>query len=106
MPEGVEDRRWLCSLTEQEGQVLSAEKAIADHARKWALFDVFFGFFLVMNALAIGIQSDEGITLDQQTWRQLENVCLLIFSVELILRFFFAGPRLTMTDPWTYFDAV
>lgn len=101
---GFSARQWRCNLRLSDVLLLESEEKKVEQATKWAKFDLFFGSFVVINGLMIGVQADEGIDFTELRWRQIENAFLVVFIVELVLRTFFMGIRTMLKDVWTYFD--
>eukprot|EP00746_Dinoflagellata_sp_MGD_P152538 gnl/MRDRNA2_/MRDRNA2_83739_c0_seq2.p1 gnl/MRDRNA2_/MRDRNA2_83739_c0~~gnl/MRDRNA2_/MRDRNA2_83739_c0_seq2.p1 ORF type:complete len:622 (-),score=121.10 gnl/MRDRNA2_/MRDRNA2_83739_c0_seq2:114-1979(-) len=51
-------------------------------------FDLFFGVFLIVNCLLLGIQVDDPLaeTTNKLTWQIIDNGFLFVFTVELLFR--------------------
>jgi len=52
------------------------------------------------------VQADSGIELSKVRWRQVENIFIAVFCVELFLRLFWIGLKGMVKDPWAWFDFV
>ena len=78
-------------------------------AKKWAKFDAFFGVIVFANAVSMGIQTDCRCENDV-VWQVLDNVFLVAFIMELILRAIISGLRLFGTmlvrDHWLQLDVM
>ena len=78
-------------------------------AKKWAKFDGFFGIIVFANAVSMGIQTDCGCESDV-IWQILDNVFLVAFMTELILRALITGLRpfgvQLLHDRWLQLDVM
>eukprot|EP00439_Symbiodinium_sp_Y106_P034641 s3031_g4.t1 len=76
-------------------------------SKKWAKFDAFFGMIVFANAVSMGIQTDCRCA-DDVVWQILDNVFLVAFIIELILRAVFSGLRqfsaMIVSDHWLQLD--
>jgi hypothetical protein len=99
------------NLPRKEMKLVLEAKHEASQIAEWRKFDSFFGFFLLLNGASIGVQVELNQRMPGQiaasTWRRLENAFLLIFTIELMLRFWIMGRGLCKQfDWWVVFDSV
>eukprot|EP00746_Dinoflagellata_sp_MGD_P004991 gnl/MRDRNA2_/MRDRNA2_109659_c0_seq1.p1 gnl/MRDRNA2_/MRDRNA2_109659_c0~~gnl/MRDRNA2_/MRDRNA2_109659_c0_seq1.p1 ORF type:complete len:1195 (-),score=236.31 gnl/MRDRNA2_/MRDRNA2_109659_c0_seq1:75-3263(-) len=83
-------------------------------AKRWMIFDLFFGLFVVINAVLIGIQTDDSMRpveeriVNPAWWPYIEKLFLFAFSVEFGLRILAAILGRTvctlLRDNWMYLD--
>lgn len=78
-------------------------------ARRWATFDAVFGLIVLANAVAMGVRTDCQCGSDL-LWQVLDNVFLIAFIVEILLRAVISGCRqfgiMLLTDSWVQFDVI
>lgn len=96
-------RRIGVELDEYMFHQLNAEEEELAIARRWALFDCFFTFIVVLNAIYIGIEVDGYIVRNSPLANNLENAFLICFIIEYLIRFC-AHPGRTLTSLWCWLD--
>jgi len=68
-------------------------------------FNMFMGIIIVINAIVIGLDCDKKILgLDDSILRAIEDTFLVIYILELILRFFYLGFRRYFMDGFNLLD--
>lgn len=77
--------------------------------KKWVQskgFELFFGIFVILNALAIGVQIDKPEALTMAGWLVLNLLFLLVFVIETGIKVHVLGWRDYLSDNWNVFDVV
>ncbi|CAD7971575.1 unnamed protein product [Amoebophrya sp. A120] len=108
MQEQKRERKFAVKMSPEILQMKSEDAEL----RSWLKFDLAFGFFVVANAVTMGIEannphvrsSDAAFLEDRQTTWWLNQLFLLIFMVELALRCVFDGVRQSFRKGWVQFD--
>eukprot|EP00931_Biecheleriopsis_adriatica_P065594 TRINITY_DN4009_c0_g2_i1.p1 TRINITY_DN4009_c0_g2~~TRINITY_DN4009_c0_g2_i1.p1 ORF type:complete len:563 (-),score=80.97 TRINITY_DN4009_c0_g2_i1:152-1840(-) len=82
-------------------QLQAEVRKIVSNAR----FDLFIGFFIAWNAITIGVEQSLDIAGEETAYFiYIESLYLVIYIVELILRFYAFGWYACLTDHWIQFD--
>lgn len=75
-------------------------------SRKWATFDGFFSFFVVLNGITVGLATDTPAKI----WQVTDDIFLCVFILEFALRVFFLWREswsvTLFLDGWLMFDLV
>ena len=97
-------------LQHEEVQAVMDTWVVDQKANLWMRFDLSFGFFVILNAVILGIQTndstmdnpdDRALTDDANSW--IERAFLCIFSFELLCRVAWLKCAL-LKDGWVYLD--
>lgn len=90
----------------EEHLLIKVKKEIEENAT-WARFDGFFGIFLVLNSVFMGLQlqfEDGRLFIANVV---IESAFLVIFIIEFLLRFgLLKDPKRIFSDRWSQFDFV
>jgi len=104
--EEEDDDVWFSLLigdADLEVMEVEAQKNVEMH--RWARFDIFFGIVTLTHSVISGLILDKRINLELRTWFLIETGIVVIFVIELLIRFIYAKSKLEFfKDHWNLFD--
>eukprot|EP00397_Hematodinium_sp_SG-2012_P009154 GEMP01009229.1.p1 GENE.GEMP01009229.1~~GEMP01009229.1.p1 ORF type:complete len:1020 (+),score=247.30 GEMP01009229.1:2-3061(+) len=105
-----EERRFCgTQLSFQQQDILDKARADDIEAQHWMQFDLFFGLFVVLNGVFIGIDTDSAPATKNDhelAFRIVESTFIGIFVIELALRGYYLGCYRAAKSWWNRFDAL
>eukprot|EP00392_Amoebophrya_sp_AT5.2_P008645 g8673.t1 len=107
----LKQRRRLQVKLSPEMEAANAEEA---ELRAWLKFDLFFGLFVIANAVTMGIEANDphpphlpsyGFFENRPTTWVFNQIFLIVFMIELALRCHYETARVSFKKGWVQFDA-